>query len=226
MTETFETTIVSYVQTTKKESGANEELRSRIAHHALERFIVEGYSRVRTEDLAAELGISKKTIYRVFDDKKELLREAVRVHLDRIERDLVEQFDQRSDSFPHRVAVLFGVVQRRIVPIQSVFIADLHRSAPEVWRRIEEFRRERVLSRMESAIRGGIAEGYLRSDIQPGLFVGLLSRFIQQVITPRTILDFDVSFAEVFRLVRVMFFEGTLSESGRKMWEDSNENPW
>lgn len=201
-----------------------KEIRSRVARHALERFIAEGYSRVRTEDLAAELGISKKTIYRVFDDKKELLREAVRVHLDRVERDLVEQFDQGSDSFPRQVAILFGVVQRYIVPIQSVFIADLHRSAPEVWHRIDEFRRDRVLSRLEATVRRGIEEGYLRPDLQPDLFVGLLSQFIQQVVTPQTIMALDISFAEIFRLVRVMFFEGTLSESGRRMWEESDEN--
>lgn len=206
------------------ENTANEELRARIAHHALERFIAEGYSRVRTDDLAAELGISKKTIYRVFRDKKDLLQEAVRRHTDRVEQDLVEKFDNDPGGFPEKVSVLFGIVERYIVPIQSIFVADLLRSAPEVWQRIEEYRREHVLSRLEGLIRRGIEEGYLRPDLRPDIFVGLLAQFVQKVVTPQTIMSFGVSFADLFQFVRTVFFVGSLTDSGRAVWEAFDEN--
>lgn len=200
-----------------------EERRSHIARHALERFITEGYSRVRTDDLAADLGISKKTIYRVFTDKKELLREAVRIYLDRVEGDLVENFDRFEGGFPEQITTLFGIVQRYIVPIQAVFVADLRRSTPDIWRQIDDFRTERVFSRMVKTLHRGITDGYLRTEIRPDILVGLLFQFIQHVVNPRTIMELDTSFAELFGFFRMMVFEGILTESGRVVWEAFDE---
>src|SRR5882724_8537133 len=62
-----------------QEPSENEELitpdlRCRILDVASEMFAAQGYSKVAMSEIAQELHISKKTLYREFEDKEDLLR--------------------------------------------------------------------------------------------------------------------------------------------------------
>ncbi|MBN2207113.1 MAG: helix-turn-helix transcriptional regulator, partial [Candidatus Aminicenantes bacterium] len=50
------------------------QLQARIIDAAGELFVRNGLIRVRTEDIAGRLGISKATLYKEFSSKKEILR--------------------------------------------------------------------------------------------------------------------------------------------------------
>ena len=47
--------------------------RERIIEHAMEMFATQGIKSVRMDDIASQLGMSKRTLYELFGDKEELL---------------------------------------------------------------------------------------------------------------------------------------------------------
>jgi AcrR family transcriptional regulator len=54
------------------------EIKKRIMHAAGQKFIQYGFSKVTMEEIAEELGMSKKTLYQHFESKNELLKDLVK----------------------------------------------------------------------------------------------------------------------------------------------------
>ena len=62
-----------------KENGTKKEIYGLIVETAHELFIEHGIKDVKMDDIAAKLSISKRTIYELFNDKEELLREVLKL---------------------------------------------------------------------------------------------------------------------------------------------------
>ena len=60
-----------------KEHPQRLELRERIIDTALNSFATHGIKSITMDDIAAALGISKRTLYEVFADKESLLKECI-----------------------------------------------------------------------------------------------------------------------------------------------------
>ena len=68
------------MQETKEMSPYKQGLKSRILDTAMRLFRRNGIRAVRMDDVASELGISKRTLYEIFDNKELLLSEVVKVY--------------------------------------------------------------------------------------------------------------------------------------------------
>src|SRR5574344_2441621 len=58
---------------TKETQGAHAELRTRILDTAMHDFIHQGIKDTKVDVIAASLGISKRTLYELFEDKENLV---------------------------------------------------------------------------------------------------------------------------------------------------------
>ena len=62
-----------------KEENNKEEIRRLIIDTALKEFKEKGIKDVKMDDIAARLSMSKRTIYELFNDKAEILYEALKI---------------------------------------------------------------------------------------------------------------------------------------------------
>ena len=62
-----------------RDASQKAELRERIIMTATEAFTLKGIKCITMDDIAAALGISKRTLYEVFADKESLLKECIPV---------------------------------------------------------------------------------------------------------------------------------------------------
>ena len=67
-----------------KEENTKENVRELILRTALEQFTSRGIKDVKMDDIASMLSISKRTIYELFNDKEQLLFEALKLHNEKI----------------------------------------------------------------------------------------------------------------------------------------------
>lgn len=215
--ETIETFGVS---TEFEEEGSA--LRRRIVALARQRFLAQGFSSVRTEDLAKELGISKKTLYRLFDSKNQLVMEVAKSLTADIERELQPVF-HGDIPFPDKFQRLLKGIARNVGSISGHFLTDLGRHAPEVWEEIDRFRRERILGRLKGVIDQGIAEGYVHPSVDSELFVTVIYAVAQNVFTPERLLQLGIGPRDVVTFVLRLFSLGILSEKGRIYLEEAKE---
>src|SRR5574342_617402 len=71
------------------ETTTEQEPKERIINHAEERFLSSGFNKVTLDELSSELGISKKTMYKFFPSKDDLLKTIIRAMERRVERNVI-----------------------------------------------------------------------------------------------------------------------------------------
>jgi AcrR family transcriptional regulator len=66
------------------------EIKDRILHHADALFMRNGIKSVSMDDIAANMAMSKKTLYKWFANKDEMVHAVMEQHLDRTQRDCMQ----------------------------------------------------------------------------------------------------------------------------------------
>jgi AcrR family transcriptional regulator len=195
---------------------SSAETRRRIVHTALERFLAGGFSAVTMDDLAHDLGMSKKTLYEFFPGKMDLLRATTRLRNESCERELTAIAAEKLDFFA-RARKTFGYVAQMYSRLTPAYMTDLRRNAPEVWSEIQAFRRERVRSFMLELLEQGVNQGVLRKDLDRESLVRLYLTMTSALLNPELSgWTAGEPIAPLFETFVRVYFEGLITEAGRK----------
>jgi AcrR family transcriptional regulator len=198
-----------------RKAAPDDGLKARIVAAARRLFLSSGFVRVTADDIARELGISKATLYRVFPGKEAVLQAVARDLMNDILQAAEKAFFDDRLSFLERAAAFTGAVGERFAAISPLFLDDVRRSAPNVWREIEAFRREKILKNFNLLMDCGRREGFVRDDIDPELSLRMFLSLVQGFVTPEAILSSGKRPAEVLETLLEIFFRGMLTEMGR-----------
>jgi AcrR family transcriptional regulator len=196
-------------------NDSNAALRDRIAGAARELFLEHGYSKVSTHEIAAALGISKKTLYREFETKEDILRIVIIAKLKESAKRVDDILGNRTLAFPEKLRAMLEIIgeqQRRVSP---VLMRDVSASAPEVWKEIVEHKRGR-LKKFETLLDEGVRLGYFRSDVPKEIIVRMHSAAVEALTTPQALGELPCTSEEVFQSIIRVLFEGILLEPKRK----------
>src|SRR6476659_11209529 len=128
--------------TTKSRSRSrkNSSIRQRIVDAARAHFFSHGFRRVTMDDLALELGISKKTLYAYFPGKFDLLEAVLADKLAGVETTLKEVTRAHPDDFPATLRELLAGTQRELDEIKPPFVRDMRQKAPDIFKLVERRR--------------------------------------------------------------------------------------
>lgn len=190
-------------------------LHGRIVEVARSLFLRFGYSRVTTDEISRELGISKATLYRHFPSKRAVLEEIVErtmeclmVGVDAIIRDAKRDFVEK-------LAALLGFIGGQISRVGGVFAQDIRRSAPDLWERIESFRREKILFNFRDLIADGVRRGVFKEDINQELLLQIYLTLVQEFVNPDRLAQSNCTMSEIFETIARVLFEGILTDRAR-----------
>jgi len=180
-------------------------------------FMHYGFHKTTMDDIAKELRISKKTIYKHFASKDELVR-AVFV---RIRNDLSAQIEAiingNGDTMIklYKISTLFS---NRIAAISNNWLSDLQFYAPDVWREVEDFREKMMQKNMMLLVEQGKTEGLI-IDYPNTIIMGVLISAIQGVVNPNFVLHNNISLHEAGELTLEIIFSGISTKKGRKLFK-------
>jgi len=211
----MKTKTVSNVQESATMTKTKDPVRERIIVNAEALFFARGFSGVTMDRMAAELGISKKTLYQHFASKHQLLYAVVSrmmAESEGIIKSLTE--DPKLDYF-QRMAGLVEHISRRTSKISRDFMQDLQKSAPEMWEEINEFRRRKIYHNFGLLIRKGIRAGLIRPEIDTDLVVQMYAALVQQMINPQALMHSAYSPGQLMKAIVELVFAGAMTEKGR-----------
>ena len=144
-----------------------EQLKDRILNLAMQEFYVNGIKRVKMDDIAKKLVISKRTLYEIYNKKENLLLEGIKMSECLCENHM-EKFQQEKTPDVMDILVEFYKVQmERVRMINPLFFVELHKYSKIV----SYLNKQRELRRHKSQkffVRG-VRDGYFRDDIDYGL---------------------------------------------------------
>jgi len=160
---------------------------ARIVAGARRHFFAHGFRRVTMDELARELGMSKKTLYVSFPGKLDLLRAVIANKAAELGADLEQITSQKEADFQDKLARLLQCVQKHIGEIQPPFVRDVRREAPEVFETIEKLRRELLQRHFGRLFEQGRKAGLVRRDIPVQMIIEVLLGAVTSIVNPQKV---------------------------------------
>src|SRR5437762_13833338 len=137
----------------------------RIIDAARAHFFSHGFRSVTMDDLADELGISKKTLYAHFPSKIALLEAVLADKFAGVEAKLKEVARASPHDFSTALPELLSSTQRELDEIKPPFVRDMRQKAPHVFKMVERRRAELIERHFGKLFLEGQRTGMVRKDI-------------------------------------------------------------
>jgi AcrR family transcriptional regulator len=189
--------------------------KQRVLDKVTAKFMESGITKVTLDEVAAELSMSKKTVYKYFHSKDDLLREVVRLMLAGVEREVTD-ITNSDDPFERKMTRLLTLIGKMVQRVGRQFQVDVQRFAPSLWKEIDTFRRERIFVKVKQMFQQAKQENIFRNDLDVELFYLVFINTAQGIMNPKTLSENSFSAEEAFRGIIKIIYEGALTEEGRK----------
>ena len=184
-------------------------MKVRIVETAMDAFARQGIRAVKMDDIAHALGISKRTLYEIYETKEAVLFEGVRIYADEHVKRMSEVVAQSN----HVMDVILAAYRNKIEEFGRVspdFYTDLERY-PRILKYIQKDSHKRDTLFYEFMQRG-VKEGYFRSDVNYEFIPHLFSALGRYMMENRLYKQFPVEV--VFRNFTLISLRGICTQKG------------
>jgi AcrR family transcriptional regulator len=190
--------------------------RQRIVDAARVHFFNHGFRRVTMDDLAEELGISKKTLYAHFPGKFDLLDAVLADKFAGVEAMLKEVTRAHPHDFPATLRELLAGTHHELDEIKPPFVRDMRQKAPDVFKLVERRRAALIQRYFGKFFVGGQRAGMVRKDVPAKLIIEILLAMVQSIMNPPKMEELGMMPKEGFTGILKIILEGALTSKGRK----------
>ncbi len=174
---------------------------------------VYGIKRITIDILAEECGISKKTFYKIFRSKDDLVWIVVNEKFDRLQKEFREIDTHERDPLK-KLYRFVEITLEQFGAVSTPMLQDMQKFYPEVNEQLERFRNDRV-NLIKEAVREGILSGIFE-NINLSIVAGFLTGAISKVLTPEFILENNLSVKETLRSFSELFLFGIVKKEWQK----------
>jgi AcrR family transcriptional regulator len=194
----------------KSDSG-----RQRIVEAARAHFFSHGFRSVTMDDLAEELGVSKKTLYAHFPGKIQLLEAVLADKFASVEAKLNEITRAHPHDFATALHELLTNTQRELGEIKPPFVRDMRQKAPHVFKVIERRRAALIERFFGKLFIEGQRTGMVRRDIPARLMIEILLAMVQAIMNPPKMEELEMTPKAGFAAILKIVLEGALTGKAR-----------
>jgi AcrR family transcriptional regulator len=188
----------------------------RIITVARQHFFAHGFRGVTMDDLAGELGMSKKTLYACFPTKTDLLRAVLVDKFRTVEIDLQRITAGFSRDTLDSLHQLLACLQRHTAEIQPPFVRDIRREAPQMFELVQSRRRQLIQKYFGTLLDECRKAGIVRKDVSTRLIIEILLGATEAIMNPVRMAELDLTPSVGYSTIINVVFEGVLTEKGRK----------
>jgi AcrR family transcriptional regulator len=141
-------------------------MENRILFKARDLMLRNGVKHVTMDDIATQLGMSKKTIYQFYKDKDALVMAVVNFELE--EQSLKCQRTQdTADNAVHEMFMLLEDIQQMFKNMNPMTMNEIAKYYPEAFARIQNHKDEFMHQIIKTNLIKGIEQGVYRKEIDP-----------------------------------------------------------
>lgn len=195
-----------------------ENTAERIVAKAYELFMRLGIRSVSMDEIANQLGMSKKTIYLYYADKDELVEDAIEIVLNINRNDCKTQLEE-SENAIHEVFLSIDTVKKILSKMNPAVIFDLEKYHTGAFNKYNDHKNKFLFDVIVNNLNRGKQEGLYRQEIN----INLIARF--RLASMFLIFNPEIFPGEHFNLPQLIaettdnFLYGIASEQGRLMIE-------
>jgi len=179
-------------------------------------FFSHGFRSVTMDDLAEELGVSKKTLYAHFPSKIALLEAVLADKFAGVQAKLNDIALAYPHDFSAALHELLANMQRELDEIKPPFVRDMRQKAPHVFETVERRRADLIERFFGNLFSEGQRTGMVRKDVPAKLIIEILLAMVQAIMNPPKMEELGMMPKEGFAGILKIVLEGALTRKGRK----------
>jgi AcrR family transcriptional regulator len=131
-------------------------------------FMRYGIKSVTMDDLAREMGMSKKTLYQYVSNKADLIENIFQLKIEE-EQKMMAQYKQDSINAIDEVLKIARHVIRELRQFSPTVMYDLQKYYRATYRQMEAYHSRHIIKVIRENVERGIQEGIYRSNLSPDI---------------------------------------------------------
>ncbi len=195
--------------------------KDKILYFTHAKFITEGFYKTTMDEIAKDLQMSKKTIYKHFDSKEELLGQVCQMRMA-----LMKDFlDEVADSGDDAITKFLKIIHKQksmSMNCSPTWFRDLEIHAPHLRKEFDNVRKEKVTKIMSKLLEQGKKEKVVE-HVPVDIIITALNGAMEAVTHADFVLNSKYSFHEAMRITAEIFFNGFLTDLGKEKFSNTKK---
>ncbi len=190
-----------------------DEKEKKIIEGAAEVFMKFGIKSVNMDDIAKNLGVSKKTLYRFVRDKEDLVRRAMDVHCDRENLAMNSICAKGLNAIDENFEMMLFILEL-LKNIHPSIMFDMQKYHPSIMKDMLESRNKQIFKCISSNLEKGKSEGYYRSDLDIDIVSNIYISMVNVIMKGNLYADGSRTLPEIYLEIFRYHTRGIASEKG------------
>ena len=194
----------------------NPEIRNRISEAAFSLFCLKGVKSVSMDDIAQHLSMSKKTIYKWYSNKDEIIYASTRNYLQVVESDYEGCLATAKNAVEELFHVM-GMTRRILSGMHPSVFYDLQKYHASSWKLWQDHKNKYMLGKIKQNLLRGIEEGLFRKDLEVEVIARLRLAQIEVIFDNRVFPPHEFNLQQVQLAALEHFMLGIATLKGHKL---------
>lgn len=192
-----------------------QQLREKILKASMEEFKSKGIRAVKMDDIAALLGISKRTLYEIYSNKEELLLECVKFQEEQYDAYMASFEKDPSNNVIDIIIEFYNKQIQWLSDVNPLYFSDIQKYSQVV----SYFERRDIERKQDKMIfyQRGIREGVFRDDVDYDVLSRILKASIDYIKQTQMYKEYDLT--RILNNIIMLFIRGVCTYDGIKQFD-------
>ena len=194
------------------------ENKERILRKATDLFMRYGIRSITMDEIAAQLGISKKTIYQFFTDKDAMVEAVVNEEMNANEEDC-QGYRKEAENAVHEIFLAMDGMQEMMKTMNPQLMYDLEKHHPVAYKRLKQYKYQFLFTIVKENLDRGLGEGIYRTGINIDLITRHRIESAFMPFNPEAFPQNKFPMNQTCQELAVLFLHSICNEKGKKLIE-------
>ncbi|HVM86589.1 MAG TPA: TetR/AcrR family transcriptional regulator [Puia sp.] len=193
-------------------------MKERILEKATDLFMRYGIRSITMDEIAAQLGISKKTIYQFYADKDEIVDAVVSQVTQKNETDCAASRGE-SENAIHEIFLAIEQTEEMLKGMNPVIMYDLEKHHPRAFKKLRDHKLQFLFKAVKENLQRGVEEELYRPDINTDIIARHRIESVFMAFNPDIFSHNKYRVNDVLYEIDNLFLHGITTLKGRKLVE-------
>lgn len=207
-----------------KAAEKDEIIRQKIIDTAKEEFMQYGFHRISMDDIAEKLSMSKKTLYRYFTGKDDLIRTVMMGHMRCFDEISAMISEKRAESeFINKMVEISSKIAELVSRMPIHVMRDLQRNSPDIYDEMQTHKKENISRGFGAFIREGKQAGVFREELPEDIMIKIQLTIIEHMFNPEILMSLPYTPIQYHQHIITFVMQGMFTEKGRMQMKDAQQ---
>ena len=173
-----------------------------------------GIKSMTMDEIARQLGISKKTLYQFVSNKNELVIKMMHFYTTR-EQDCIDDVFRASHNAIDELMETTKLVGSQVKEMHQSVMFDLNKYHPEAFKILRDHKDQFIYRNIKRNLETGMEEGLYRENLKPELISRLYLSMVHSIMEPENFNSTEFSYADLHLEMMRYHIRGIASAKGR-----------